>query len=71
MHQYSKLFECLGEIRGEYEIKLKSRAEPYALNVPRKVPFPMLEKTKQELSGCCKWELFQKLISQLNGVLPW
>ena len=49
MRQYPKLFEGLGEIEGEYEMKLKSKAEPYALNVPTKVPFPMLEKTKQEI----------------------
>ena len=29
MRQYPKLFEGLGEIEGEYEMKLKSKAEPY------------------------------------------
>ena len=45
IRQYPKLVEGLGEIKGEYEIKLKSEVEP--------------------------WELFQKLINQQNGVLPW
>jgi hypothetical protein len=40
--QYPKLFKGLGELEGEYEIKLKELQEPFALNVPRKVPFPLL-----------------------------
>ena len=46
INQYPKLSEGLGEFEGEYEIKLKELPEPYALNMPRKVPFPLLEKTK-------------------------
>ena len=46
--QYPKLFKGLGELEGEYEIKLKELPEPFALNVPRKVPFPLLDTTKKE-----------------------
>ncbi len=49
INMYPKLFEGLGEIEGEYEIKLKPKAQPFALNVPRKVPFPMFDKTKSEI----------------------
>ena len=38
--QYPKLFEGLGELKGEYGIKLNEIPEPFAANVPRKVPFP-------------------------------
>ena len=54
IHQYPKLLEGLGELEGEYEIKLKELPEPYALNVPRKVPFPLLDKTKQEIDRMLK-----------------
>ena len=36
--KYLKLFEGLGELNGEYNNLHKSYAEPYALNVSRKVP---------------------------------
>ena len=49
INQYPKLFDGLGELEGEYEIKLKELPEPFALNVPREVPFPLLDKTKQEI----------------------
>jgi hypothetical protein len=52
--QYPKLFEGLGELKGEYEIKLKELPEPFALNVPRKVPFPLLDKTKKEIERMLK-----------------
>ena len=47
--QYPKLFEGLGELEGEYNIKLKEFSKPFALNVPRKVPFQLLDKTKREI----------------------
>ena len=33
LNKYLKLFEGLGELNGEYNILIKSNAEPYALNV--------------------------------------
>ena len=47
LNKYPKLFEGLGEVNGEYNSLIKSNAEPYALNVPRKVPLPLLDKTKK------------------------
>ena len=46
--EYPKLFKGLGEIQ-EYQIKLRNNAQPSALHVPRKVPSPMLGKTKAEI----------------------
>ena len=37
LNKYPKLFEGLGELNGEYNIMITPNAEPYALNVPRKV----------------------------------
>ena len=47
LNKYPKLFEGLGELNGEYNSLIKSNAEPYALNVLRKVPLPLLDKTKK------------------------
>ena len=49
MIEYPKLFRGLGEIQGEYRIKLKDNAQPFALHVPRKVPLPLLHKTKAQI----------------------
>ncbi|CAB3997437.1 Hypothetical predicted protein, partial [Paramuricea clavata] len=51
----------LGELEGEYEIKLKELPEPFALNVPRKVPFPMLDKTKKEIERMLKIGVISKV----------
>lgn len=48
--QFPNLFKGLGEIKGtQYTILLKPNAKPYALNVARRVPFPLMESVKQEL----------------------
>ena len=67
INQYPKLFEGLGELEGEYEIKLKELPEPYALHVPRKVPFPLLEKTKREIDRMLK----NGVISKVDQPTAW
>ena len=47
--KYPKLFTDLGHIAGEYSITLKDHSTPVALSVPRKVPLPLLSKTKAEI----------------------
>eukprot|EP00795_Rhopilema_esculentum_P001594 gene1594-16049_t len=49
LKSYSSLFTGLGKTEGEYKIRLKQEPTPYALTVPRKVPLPLLMKTKEEL----------------------
>ena len=49
IEEYPKLFKGLGQIPGEYSITLKDHATPFALTVPRKVPLPLLSKTKAEI----------------------
>ena len=43
------MFTGLGDIPGEYQIKLIENTEPFALHVPCKVPLPLLKKTKDEI----------------------
>ena len=47
--RFPKVFNGLGTIGKEYEIKLKDNATPYALHVPRNIPIPLRPKVKQEL----------------------
>ena len=47
---YPSLFKGLGELEGEYRFHLILEPTPFALTVPRKVPLPLLGKTKAELN---------------------
>ena len=67
LDQYSKLFEGLGERHGEYKILIKPNAKPYALNVARKVPLPLLDKTRKELDKM----LDMGVISRAEGHTSW
>ena len=48
-NQYPDVFKGLGDIPGEYEIKLIENPSPFALTTPRKVPLSLLSKTKLEI----------------------
>ena len=67
LDKYPKLFEGLGELHGEYKILIKPNAKPYALNVPRKVPLSLLDKTKKELDKM----LDMGAISRAEGHTSW
>jgi len=47
--QYPELFSGLGKMGSEYTIKLKEDAKPYSINTPRRIPIPLLKRTKAEL----------------------
>ena len=46
---YPDVFKGLGKLNGEYKIKLKEDAAPYALSAPRRVAIPLRTKVKEEL----------------------
>ena len=52
--KYPKLFEGLGVMKDSYCITLKEDARPFQVSVPRKVPFPLYKKTKEELDRMLK-----------------
>ena len=37
---HTKLFDALGKIPGQYEIKLRSDSQPFAITTPRRVSIP-------------------------------
>lgn len=46
---FPQLFNGLGKLEGEYEIKLRPDFKPYAISVPRRVAVPFLNKVRTEL----------------------
>jgi len=47
--KYPKLFEGLRVMKDSYCITVKEDAKPFQVSVPRTVPFPLYQKTKEEL----------------------
>ena len=47
--QYGDRFTGLGNLEGEYTIRLKSEHTPFALTTPRRIAVPLLPKVKEEL----------------------
>ena len=47
--RFKNVFQGLGTLGEEYEIKLKPGATPSALFAPRRVPLPLREKVREEL----------------------
>ena len=45
----AKLFDGLGKIPGQYELKLRSDSEPFAITAPRRVSILLLETVRNEL----------------------
>ena len=46
---HPKLFDGLGKIPGQYEIQLRSDAQPFAITTPRRVSIALLEIVRSEL----------------------
>ena len=47
--EYPYPFHGLGKMEGPYKIALKDDAQPFAINVPRRIALPLMDKTKKEL----------------------
>ena len=65
--QFPSLFQGLGKLQGEYSIKLKEGARPYALTTPRRVPIPLMKSVKAELERMEK----QGVISKISEPTEW
>ena len=46
VEQFSSIFKGLGELQGEYSIKLQEGTKPYALTTPRRVPITAHEASQ-------------------------
>ena len=65
--QFPSLFQGLGNLGDEYEIRLKSGAIPYSLFAPRHIPLPLRPKVKKELD---RMESIG-VISKVDVPTPW
>ena len=51
---------------GEYEIKLKPGAQPFAIMTPRRIPLQMKSKVKEEIARMEKLGVIRKVDKYLN-----
>ncbi|KAK3568444.1 hypothetical protein QTP86_007296 [Hemibagrus guttatus] len=61
LEKFPELFTGLGELKEEYCIKLQPNATPYSVNVARRIPVPLMEKVKEELSRMEKLDIIKKV----------
>ena len=65
--KFPKVFQGLGNLGEEYDIKLKPDAKPYALYTPRHVPLPLHPKVIEELNQMES----MGIISKFDEPTPW
>ncbi|XP_062855259.1 uncharacterized protein K02A2.6-like [Trichomycterus rosablanca] len=65
--EFPKLFNGLGRMQGEYNIVLKTDAEPFSLSTPRRISLPLLPKVKEELNRMEQ----QGVISKVEQPTEW
>ena len=65
--EFPTVFQGLGNLGDEYEIKLQPDAKPYALFTPRNVPLPLRPKVAMELDRMEK----EGVISKVTQPTPW
>ena len=58
---YPNLFKGLGELEGEFNIKLQPDSKPFVLTTPRRVALPLLKKVKEELERMEKLGVISKV----------
>ena len=58
---YPDVFTGLGQLKGEYKIKLKDNVTPYVLSAPRRVAIPLWTKVKEELDRMEKMGVIARL----------
>ena len=53
---FPQLFQELGKLEGEYEIKLKPDSKPFVISVPRRVTVPLMGKFVLSWREWSDWE---------------
>ena len=67
LERFPKIFTGLGTLGGDYTIRLKEDAYPFALYTPRRVPFSLRNQVQDELS---RMEAL-RVISKVEDPTPW
>ena len=58
---YPNFFKGLGELEGEFSIKLTPASAPYAVTTPRRVALPLMPKVKEGLQRMEKLGVISKV----------
>lgn len=67
MNHYSELFEGIGRLNGEYKIRTDDSVQP-VVHPPRKIPFALKSKVKQELDRMKDLKVIEKVNQPTNWV---
>ncbi|UYV66978.1 K02A2.6-like, partial [Cordylochernes scorpioides] len=68
--EYSKPFTGLGTLQGSYTIKLKDESQPRAIYTPRRIPIPLLNKTKEQLDQMVEKGVIEKVEQPTDWCAP-
>ena len=58
---FPELFTGLGNLKGEYAIKLREDVKPFAITTPRRVPIPLMPAVQEELARMEKLGVISKV----------
>ena len=58
---FPQLFTGLGNLEGEYAIKLREDVKPFAITTPRRVPIPLMPAVQEELARMEKLGVISKV----------
>ena len=67
MAVFLELFTGLGELKGEYHVKVKENTKPFTLTTPHRVPIPLRQEVKNELDR----KLKLGVIRRVDEPTPW
>ncbi|UYV84092.1 K02A2.6-like, partial [Cordylochernes scorpioides] len=68
--EYPKLFTGLGTLQGSYTIKLKDESQPHAIYTPRRIPIPLLNRTKEQLDQMVEKGVIEKVERPTDWCAP-
>ncbi|UYV62041.1 K02A2.6-like, partial [Cordylochernes scorpioides] len=60
----------LGTLQGSYTIKLKDESQPHAIYTPRRIPIPLLNKTKEQLDQMVEKGVIEKVEQPTDWCAP-
>ena len=68
---HPRLLKGLGDLKGEFKIKLKPNSTFFALTTPRRVALPLMSKVKAELERMENMRVISKVDIPTTGVQAW
>lgn len=69
-YRFPRIFQELGEFRGEVEIKIEPGHTPFVQSVPRNVAIPLLPRLKEKLDRLVKLDMIEPIEDVTEWVSP-